>query len=201
MIEKQIRRQVRKLEQFYWHIIGCRVVVEAPHRHHRKGKSFVIRIDLVLPAKELVINNAAQPLRATKISEQEPENLLPKTHEPSKEGAHKDAYVAIRDAFNAAGRKLQDYARRRSGALKMRESAPRGQVVKIYSDEGYGFLEAADGKEIYFHGHSVLRPGFNRLKIGTEVQFIEAEGDDGPQASTVRMISPLSKSRQEHPHV
>ncbi|HEY7167092.1 MAG TPA: HPF/RaiA family ribosome-associated protein [Candidatus Binatia bacterium] len=201
MIERKIRRKVGKLEQFYRHIVGCRVVVEAPHRHHRKGKSFVIRIDLALPGKELVISNVAKPLRAAKVSEQESENVLAKTHEPSKAGAHEDVYVAIRDAFNAADRKLQDYARRRSGALKIHKTSPRARVSRIFSEDGYGFLETADGKQVYFHGHSVLRPGFNRLKIGTEVQFIEAEGNDGPQASTVRMISPRSKSRQEHPNV
>ena len=42
-----------------------------------------------------------------------PETELIESHEPGKHGAHADVYVAIRDAFNAAGRKLQDYARRR----------------------------------------------------------------------------------------
>ena len=197
MIEKKIRRKAGKLEQFYHHIIGCRVVVEDTHRHHRKGKSFVIRIDLALPGKELVINNAAKPLRAAKISEEEAEKLLANTHEPSKEGAHEDVYVAIRDAFNAAGRKLQDYARRRSGALKIHKSSPRARVSRIFSEDGYGFLETGEGKEVYFHGHSVLKPGFVRLKIGTEVQFVESPGDEGPQASTVRIIASPSSAAKE----
>src|SRR5690349_3407606 len=112
VIEKKIRRKVAKLLQFYQHIVGCRVVVEAPHRHHRKGTSFLIRIDLALPGKELVINNAAEPVHAVKAGKREAAELWTETREPSKEGAHEDLYVAIRDAFNAAGRKLQDYARR-----------------------------------------------------------------------------------------
>src|ERR1051325_4079789 len=82
MIERKIRRKADKLQQFYDHIIGCRVVVEAPHRHHRKGKSFVVRIDLALPGKELVINNTAQALKAKSSDSAETGNERAETHEP-----------------------------------------------------------------------------------------------------------------------
>src|ERR1051325_8733125 len=195
MIERNIRRKADKLQQFYDQIIGCRVVVETPYRHHRKGKSFVVRIDLALPGKELVINNTAQALKTTKSAESaQTGNERAETHEPSKQRAHEDAYVAIRDAFNAAARKLQDYARRRSGALKLHQTAARARVSRLFSREGYGFLETAEGKEVYFHGNSVINAGFDRLDVGTQVEFVEAAGDEGPQATTVRVIP--SRTRQ-----
>jgi cold shock CspA family protein len=55
----------------------------------------------------------------------------------------------------------------------------------LFPEEGYGFLATPDGREIYFHRHSVLHPGFDRLAIGTEVRFVEESGEKGPQASTV----------------
>jgi cold shock CspA family protein len=58
-------------------------------------------------------------------------------------------------------------------------------VNRLFPEEGYGFLETPDGREIYFHRHSVLYPGFDRLAIGTEVRFVEEPGEKGPQASTV----------------
>jgi cold shock CspA family protein/ribosome-associated translation inhibitor RaiA len=200
-IENKIRRKAEKLQQFYDHIIGCRVVVEAPHRHHRKGKSFVVRIDLALPGKELVINNTAQALKAKSPDSAETGNERAETHEPSKQRAHEDAYVAIRDAFNAAARKLQDYARRRSGALKLHQTAARARVSRLFSREGYGFLETADGKEVYFHGNSVINAGFDRLEVGTQVEFVETAGDEGPQASTVRVIPSRTRQAQGRAHV
>ena len=43
---------------------------------------------------------------------------------------------------------------------------------------------------IYFHGNSVLKPGFDQLNIGTKVYFAEEEGEIRPQASTVRFVAP-----------
>jgi ribosome-associated translation inhibitor RaiA len=96
-IETNIRGKAAKLDDFYEKIMGCRVLVEAPHRHHRKGKLYHVRIDLTLPGGEIVINR-----------------------EPSRHASHKDLYVAIRDAFSAARRKLQDFIRRRRDVVKNR---------------------------------------------------------------------------------
>jgi cold shock CspA family protein/ribosome-associated translation inhibitor RaiA len=162
-IETNIRDKAAKLDDFYEKIMGCRVLVEAPHRHHHKGKLYHVRVDLTLPGGEIVIDR-----------------------EPSRHASHKDVYVAIRDAFAAARRKLRDFARRRRGIMKIHHPPLQGRVVKICSDEGFGFLETPDGREIYFHGNSVLEPGFARLEVGTEVTFAEEQGVNGPQASTVR---------------
>jgi cold shock CspA family protein/ribosome-associated translation inhibitor RaiA len=188
-IENNIKEKTAKLESFFSRIMSCRVVVEAPHRHHHKGKAYQVRIDLTVPGGELVINRAPQRLAAAKsngsaLSEKE----LAENHEPSKHAAHEDVYVAVRDAFNAAGRKLQDYARRQSGVVKVHEPVAHAQVSKLFPQEGYGFLETAEGREIYFHGNSVLQPGFDRLKVGAEVHFAEEQGEKGPQASTVRLV-------------
>ncbi len=165
-IEAHIREKAAKLDQFYDRITRCRVVVEAPHRHHHKGKLFNIRIDMTVPGGELVVNR-----------------------DPSKRAAHTDVYVAIRDAFDAARRKLQDFARRQRGDIKVHEAAPRARITKLFPEEGYGFLETSEGKEIYFHKNSVLEPGFDQVKVGTVVMFTEEQGGKGPQASTVKPVA------------
>jgi cold shock CspA family protein len=58
-------------------------------------------------------------------------------------------------------------------------------VVRLFPQEGYGFLQAPDGREIYFHEKSVLKGAFGRLKVGDEVRYAEELGEEGPQASTV----------------
>ena len=159
-VEGYIRERAAKLEVFYDRIMSCRVVVEAPVRHHRKGGPFKVRIDLTVPGDELVVNRQTD----------------------------EDIYVAIREAFDAARRRLEDYVRRQRGSVKAHEAPPLARVSKLFPEEGYGFLETPDGTEIYFHSNSVLGAGFDRLEIGTEVRFVEEQGEKGPQASTVTVI-------------
>jgi len=68
---------------------------------------------------EVVVNRQPKRLVAAPATRaEELEKNLTETHEPSKHAAHEDLYVAIRDAFNAAARKLQDYAQRQRGTVK-----------------------------------------------------------------------------------
>ena len=164
-VEAKIRERAAKLERFYDRIMGCRVVVESPHRRHHQGKLFHVRVDLTVPGGELAV-----------------------TREPAEHHAHEDAFVAIRDAFDAVQRQLEDYARRQRGDLKTHEGLPSGRVSKLFPDEGYGFIETLDGTEVYFHKHSVLDGVFDRLQVGSDVEFVEEQGEKGPQASTVRVI-------------
>lgn len=92
-LETRIRDKAQKLEEFCKHILSCRVVVEAPHKHHHQGKQFNVRIDIGVPGNEIVVNH----------------------------DHHEDVYVALRDAFNAAKRQLEDYARKIRGDVKTHE--------------------------------------------------------------------------------
>jgi cold shock CspA family protein len=199
-VEAAIREKAAKLEDFYSGIISCRVIVEEPHRHHHRGRLFHVRIDLTLPGAEIVVKHEPKRVEVkTPGVEGTPEGVPSETNEPSKYAAHEDIYVAIRDAFDAARRRLQDHARRERGATKLHNTQARGRVTKLFPDDGYGFLETPEGEEIYFHKNSVLEPGFARLKVGNVVFFAEEQGEKGPQASTVKIagkhrLSPSVKS-------
>lgn len=188
-IEENIRDKAAKLDELHDGIMGCRVAVEAPHQHHHKGKAYVVRIDLTVPGGELVINREPKRLVPKKSNgAAEPEKEFTESHEPSKHAAHEDIYVAIRDAFNAAGRKLQDHARRRRGKVKVHETPLAvARIASLFPMEDHGFLLTPDRRELYFHRNSVLAPGFDRLEIGYQVYFAEELGEKGPQASTVRL--------------
>ncbi len=82
-LETHIRERVDKLGQFFDGIVSCRVVVEQEAKHQQQGKPFNVRIDIGVPGKELIVDKQA----------------------------HEDVYVALRDAFDAAKRQLEDYAR------------------------------------------------------------------------------------------
>ncbi len=165
-MEAEIRQRAEKLDHFFPRITACRVVIERPHRHHHQGKLYHIRVDITVPGDEIVVNR-----------------------DPSKNHAHEDGFVAIRDAFEAAKRQLQDYVRRHHTEVKVHESHQQlAKVSQLFPLEDYGFLETVDGKEVYFHRHSVLNGDFDRLDIGSEVYFTEELGEKGPQASTVKRI-------------
>ena len=89
-LEARIRSKAQKLEEFFAHIVSCHVVVEMPHRHHQQGKQFNVRIDIGVPGNTIVLNR----------------------HQAE------DVYVALRDAFDAAKRQLQEYSRVMRGDVK-----------------------------------------------------------------------------------
>ena len=72
--------------------------------------------------------------------------------------------------------------------MKQHESQPIATVKTIDPSGEFGFLEAADGHEVYFHRNSVLDGGFSRLAAGSRVTFVEEAGEKGPQASTVKLL-------------
>jgi len=110
------------------------------------------------------------------------------TRDPAVTGRHEDALVAIRDAFNAAGRQLQDQLRKLEGDVKLHEMPPHGVIASLVPEGDHGFIAASDGRQIYFHRNSVAGAKFDDLKVGQEVRFSEAVGDKGPQASSVRPV-------------
>jgi ribosome-associated translation inhibitor RaiA len=84
----RIRELATRLERFFDRIQFCEVAVELPHRHHRQGRQYHVRIKLDVPGTMLVVSN-----------------------DPGPDEAHEDIYVALRDAFDAARRQLEDYVR------------------------------------------------------------------------------------------
>ncbi|MBV9949616.1 MAG: HPF/RaiA family ribosome-associated protein [Myxococcales bacterium] len=166
-VEQYVRARADKLETFDARITACRVAIEQPHRHSRRGEHFRVRVDLVLPGGEVVAERV-----------------------PDDDEAYEDAYAAIDAAFDDAGRRLQDFVRRQRGEVKAHERARHGLVVKMFPYEGYGFLETAEGDELYFHRNAVLDGAFGRMQVGSRVRFVEDDEDDAspPHASTVVLL-------------
>ncbi len=164
LVTKYVRERAEALERFVPQLTSCRVIIENPHRYHREGRLFHVRIDMTIPGAEVVVGR-----------------------DPAMKHAHEDVFIAIRDAFDAARRRLEDQHRRRRGSVKHHELPSAGRVANLYPEADYGFLEAADGRRIYFHRNAVLEDGFDRLEIGARVTFSEEEGEKGPQARTVEI--------------
>jgi len=112
MVEDWIREEAAKLDTFYSRITSCRVAIEIPHRHHRKGKQCHVRIDLTLPGKELVIKREPAASSRSRKTRAELAGKVAKVE------SHHDLRLVIHDAFKAAGRRVQDFARLHRGEVK-----------------------------------------------------------------------------------
>jgi ribosome-associated translation inhibitor RaiA len=109
----KIHEEAAKLEEFYDRITRCHVTIEIPHRYQNGKYQFHIRIDLTVPGAEIVVNH--EPTLHSSLQRQGGEEHA-KVQELS--APHKDVYVAIRDVFKVARRKLQEYSHRKNGAVK-----------------------------------------------------------------------------------
>jgi hypothetical protein len=110
-LEQEIHSRAAWLETFHPGIIGCRVLLDIPHRHRQHGRPLAVRIELSLPGEDVIVNHEPA-LPATGRTE------VRKSEEV--DGAHKDAHVAVHEAFDIARRRVEDCARRQRGNVKAR---------------------------------------------------------------------------------
>jgi ribosome-associated translation inhibitor RaiA len=95
-IEALIRKHAERLDNSFDRITSCHVVLSAPAvHHHHKGGPFDVHVVLHVPGSELAVNH------------QHGEDLS----------------IAVRDAFDSARRKLQDYVREMRGEVKRHDLA------------------------------------------------------------------------------
>ncbi len=166
VLEERVREQVERLHRYHGNITGCAVTLEKPSGHHRhSGPQYRVRIELTVPGGRVVVGR-----------------------DPVQSVTHADLYAAVNAAFREARRQLQDRARRTHHVVKTHVEPNRAVVARLFPRAGYGFLETADGREIYFHERSVLGDAFRRLRVGSAVRFVEEPGLEGPQASTVTPV-------------
>ncbi|HET9226533.1 MAG TPA: ribosome-associated translation inhibitor RaiA [Thermoanaerobaculia bacterium] len=102
-LEADLRKRADKLERHYDRITSCRIAVERPSNHHNEGGPYRVRVDITVPGSELVANKEADDLN-----------------------------TAIRDAFDAAERQVEEFSRIRRGEVK----TPAGSEVRFAEEQG-----------------------------------------------------------------
>jgi ribosomal subunit interface protein len=157
-LEARIRDNAAKLEQFHPRIMSCRVAVDEIDKHHHQGRQYRVKVEVRAPGHEQAVSTLHH---------------------------HEDVYVALRDAFDSVRRQLEEEVREARGDVKIHARPLHGKVARLDDIEGFGFIEADDGRELYFSRDNVLHPAFEQLRPGTEVQFIEETAGEGVQAKRV----------------
>ena len=130
-VTARIRQDAAKLETFYSRITRCRVVVEAPHHHHRWGNWFRVRVQLDVPATTLVVDHQSPRFPGLVLVDGAKRTKHLETHL-----AKRDLYLALRDAFRAARRQLQDYVRCMRGDTKTHAGKPASIRVSVKPRHG-----------------------------------------------------------------
>jgi ribosome-associated translation inhibitor RaiA/cold shock CspA family protein len=161
-VEDFVRGWGSKLETVYDRIERCHVTIERPHQHHHQGQRYHVRVTVAVPGPDIEVSR-----------------------DHALDRAHEDLYVAIRDAFRAARRQLEDHARRQRADIKAHVEPVHGRVTYLDVEGEWGYLDA-DGRQVYFHRNSVLDHA--ALAVGDEVRFTEEPGIKGPQATSVARI-------------
>jgi cold shock CspA family protein/ribosome-associated translation inhibitor RaiA len=169
-IDSLVHEKIAKLENICNYINSCHIAIEKIHDRPRSGSPYRVRIDLTVP----------------------PGHELVAEKNPGEGIQYQPLDAVIRETFDAMRQqliKLTQMQRSSEQANRYEEAQEStGLVTKLFREDGYGFLKTLDGREIYFHQNSVLHHDFDRLEIGTGVHFSQEEGEEGPQASTVKIV-------------
>ncbi|RJP81050.1 MAG: HPF/RaiA family ribosome-associated protein [Candidatus Zixiibacteriota bacterium] len=175
-IEALIREKVAKLEQVCDYINSCRVAVEKPQSHQNSGNVYRVRLGITVPpGHEIVV-----------------------TREPGNNQMHRPLSSVIREAFSAARRQLKELVNRQRMEVKSHpQQEAQAIVIRLFPEEGYGFVQTIDGLEIYFHRNSVINHDFERLQVGTGVRYVAVEGEEGLQATTIQIVNKPGVRRTE----
>ena len=172
-VENYVADRLRKLERFAQGITHCHVALKQEQGSHRKGNVYSVTVEVRIPPQH--------DLAATKQME-----IVDMTTQLP---------AVINAAFGAIERQVKKTAalRRNEQKVRVADGQVHGIVEKLFAEDGYGFLRTLDdNRQVYFHRNSVLNDDFERLVVGAEVRFSEVEGDEGPQASSLHVVSKAS---------
>jgi ribosome-associated translation inhibitor RaiA len=166
-LARLIQDRVQRLEHFYAHIIGCRVVAAASYRGQRKAKMpLAISVEVEVPGRPLIVARS----------------------EAKRAGEYGGAVSRV---FEAVQRQLRQFAAILKGNVKRHENAlDTGVVVRLFPEQNYGFVEVKGAPDLYFTRNAVIKGDFAAVRLGAMVRVARAatEGVMGPQASSIGLI-------------
>ena len=170
MLEGLIRERVERLERFHPHVVGCRVVVDVPHRSAESAKvPLGLAVEVELPGRPVLVARESEERRESKG----------------------DRTAAISRVFEQVERQLEETARIQRRDVKQHASdGVAGMIARIFPLEDYGFVEVRGSPDLYFTRNAVVEGEFDALEVGdlVHVTLATGEGPMGPQASSVRLL-------------
>ncbi|PIU42486.1 MAG: cold-shock protein [Candidatus Omnitrophica bacterium CG07_land_8_20_14_0_80_42_15] len=74
-----------------------------------------------------------------------------------------------------------------------------GKIKKLVRDRGFGFIDATDGREIFFHQSSLVEADFKNLSEDQPVEFEVEKSPKGPRAINIRIAQPAQPAQPDQP--
>lgn len=111
-VEARVREKFKRIEKHFDRLTHARVVIDAPQRRTPLPKFFHVRIEIGVPGQKSIIVN----------------------HEPAADLAHTDVNLALRDAFSAALRQIDDLAGRMEKPAKREQTRRRPRPAPVADD-------------------------------------------------------------------
>ena len=165
-IETCVRDRVSALESCYDGIISCDVLIESGGSDRPRDQGLHIHLDVCLPDKELDVDRDAQwPAAGGNI------------------------IAEVQAAFSEMERQVKAYVRHADVPLSAGNLSGRGVVSELVAGMNYGLISTPEGIDVYFHREHVIDGAFDRLEIGSTVEFSVAPSLLGAQATRVKLVS------------
>lgn len=140
-------------------VLHLRVSIEA-NTHHKEG-GYEIKIVATVPQDTVVVTRKGEAVRSV-----------------------------LTEAFDVLALQLKEIQRKKRSSVKVSPdtaSDSTGVIRKVSPHESYGFIVGSDEREVYFHENALKDISIDNLTEGDSVIFGETVGDNGPQASWVRV--------------
>ncbi|WP_454830816.1 HPF/RaiA family ribosome-associated protein [Pseudoxanthomonas wuyuanensis] len=100
-LQADIEQHAAKLEHFSPRLTACKISVQQSEHRHHKGNRYLVHIRVTLPGGEIEAGRTT-----------------------GQDHSHEDPYVAVRDAFLALRRRLEDFIRIQRGDVKAHSPVP-----------------------------------------------------------------------------
>ncbi len=166
-IEEHVRTRIAELEKYHPRIVGCDVVVAAAQGKQLTGREFEIRLTVRVPGPDIHVSGSY-----------------------GRSSAAEDVSLAVHQVFDSARRELKEQTRKMSGHDgKQHPPILHGTIDRLFAGEGYGFIRGDDGEDIYVGRDSLVAGDWDKLQVGSKVRFREQDGDKGPYAANVAIMS------------
>ena len=165
-IEDHIRQRIQELEKYHPRIIGCIVVVIASEKKKVTGRDFEVQLTISVPGPDIYIARTV-----------------------GRSQAAEDVNLAIHEVFDAARRAIKDQEEKMNQQhVKHHPTLLHGTIDRLFEGEGYGFIKADDGREVYFERDNLTTGQWADARPDMKVRFREEMGDKGPYAMNVALM-------------
>ncbi|MCP4318541.1 MAG: HPF/RaiA family ribosome-associated protein [Hyphomicrobiales bacterium] len=166
-VEQHVVQRFDELKKYHPRIVGCDAVIGAPRKRQQSGREFEVHLTIKVPGPDVHIHESIG--RSTAVE---------------------DVNLAVHRAFDAARRVLKKQ-KQKMGRVEVKQHSPilHGHVDRLFQGEGYGFIRADDGSEVYFERDNLTTGDWDKLVIDAKVRFREVIGEKGPFATNVAVQS------------